>query len=78
MAVLADFGLSQLLDGKKNVVSGFEMRNLRGLSFAYASPSCMLRFRRRLEGTPEDLKSDDIYSMAVILYEIITQRYPWR
>ena len=77
-AMLADFGISQLLDGKENVASGFELRNVRGLSFTYASPGCIHRFLLREEGYPDELKSDDVYSMAVILYEMLTNRYPWR
>ena len=78
MAVITDFGISQLLDGKENVVSGFELRNLRGLSIAYASPNCIHRFLQREKGLPEELKADDVYSVASMLYEIITHHYPWR
>jgi len=59
------------IEGKRNV-------NLKGLSPRYAAPEIFAR--SRLKEISLDLKSEqkaDIYSVAIVFWEITMQRVPW-
>ena len=74
---LTDFGISNILDGKKNLVAGFDKLNLNGASFAFASPETILRLRTKREDPPETIMAGDIYSLAIVMCEMIKQSLPW-
>ena len=80
VAVLSDFGISRILDGQGSSVAGFQAHNLNGASISYASPEAILRFRRGGDmdvSHPQVIKAGDVYSLAVVLYEMMSRREPW-
>jgi serine/threonine protein kinase len=76
--VLTDFGITQVLS-MNLVVNGFNVANIRGLSFAYASPETFKRQRAKtvFSDSAETFKAGDVYSWASILYEMFSRRTPW-
>ena len=83
VAVLSDFGISRILDGGQgsSAVAGFKTHNLNGASIHYASPESILRFRKAGDASvvnlPHIIKAGDVFSLAVVLYEMLTQKKPW-
>ncbi|KAI3659304.1 hypothetical protein MP638_003520 [Amoeboaphelidium occidentale] len=76
--VLTDFGITQVLS-MSLVVNGFNVSNIRGLSFAYASPETFKRQRAKtvFSDSADTFKAGDVYSWASLLYEMISRRTPW-
>ena len=84
VGVLSDFGISRILDGGQGsssiAVAGFKAHNLNGVSMKYASPESILRFRKVGDASvnlSQVIKAGDVYSLAVVLYEMLTQMKPW-
>ena len=82
VAMLSDFGISRILDGQGSsaAVAGFKTHNLNGASISYASPEAIVRVRNGDEGNashPQVIQAGDVYSLAVVLSEMLTQRKPW-
>ena len=76
----SDFGISRILDGQGSSVAGFKAHNLNGASISYASPEAIVRFRSGGEmdvGQPQVIKAGDVYSLAVVLCEMLLQKKPW-
>ena len=78
-AVLTDFGIAHILDGKKNVVATFETKNIDGLSFRYAAPEALIRMKQRthLFGDAGMMKASDVYSLAMVTFEMLVRKKPW-
>ena len=77
-ALLTDFGIGYILDGKPQLVAGFERNNLNGATIAYTAPEVITRFRQKKSGTATNLiKSGDVYSISILLCELICKRNPW-
>ena len=79
VALLTDFGISRILDDKSNVVAGFQSHNLNGASFPYAGPEVLMFLRTNTisEASADILKAGDVYSLAAVMYEMLTKRKPW-
>ena len=80
VAILSDFGISRILDGQGSSVAGFKTHNLNGASISYASPEAIVRFRNGGDvdvGQPQVIKAGDVYSLAVVLCEMVLQKKPW-
>ena len=80
VGVLSDFGISRILDDQASSVAGFQTHNLNGASILYASPEAILRVRRAGDPSvnlPQVIKAGDVYSLAMVVYEMLTQRKPW-
>jgi serine/threonine protein kinase len=77
--VLTDFGITQVLS-LNLVVNGFNVANIRGLSYPYASPETFKRQKAKsvLSDSPETFKAGDVYAWGSILYELLTRKCPWR
>ncbi len=65
---LLDFGIARLLDGTAGAAPGDTTGLLRPMTPDYASPE-------QLRGEPANIASD-IYSLGVLLYELLTGRRP--
>jgi serine/threonine protein kinase len=78
-AQLTDFGISQVLDGKSNIISGMEISKLNGASIFYASPETIKRFRMNIRDvSPSIMLAGDIYCVGSVIYEMIITKSPWR
>ena len=80
-AVLSDFGISRILDVQAPSVAGFKSHNLNGASIRYAGPEAILRFRNGVDANishPQVIKAGDVFSLAVVVCEMLTMRIPWQ
>jgi serine/threonine protein kinase len=75
---LTDFGITQVLS-LNLVVNGFNVANIRGLSYPYASPETFKRQKAKsvLSDSPETFKAGDVYAWGSILYELMSKQVPW-
>lgn len=73
---LTDFGITQILSEKIIATKSFHIMNLRGLSVHYAAPESFTNFRSK-KFSNADYKKYDIYSFAIVTYEIITRISAW-
>jgi serine/threonine-protein kinase len=76
--VLTDFGITQILSESIVDAKAFNVFNIRGVSVRYAAPEAFLRFRRKTENSAAvEIMAGDLYSIAAIFYEMITNKAPW-
>jgi hypothetical protein len=76
--VLTDFGITQILSESIVDAKVFKVFNIRGVSVRYAAPEAFLRFRKKIENTAAvEIMAGDLYSIAAIIYEMITEKAPW-
>lgn len=91
-ALIADFGISKVVNESVVLVSGFTESKMDGASVSYAAPEVL---RRLLNKPHEDdftanastsqsssqsteiIKSCDVYSFAMVMYEMLTRQPPW-
>ncbi|WP_170201072.1 serine/threonine-protein kinase, partial [Ideonella azotifigens] len=69
-ASLLDFGIAKLLDGEQTQATALTEQSGRALTLDYASPE-------QIRGEPLGTASD-IYSMAVVAYEVLADVRPYR
>jgi serine/threonine protein kinase len=80
---LGDFGLAQILDDSHLIVKAYRVFNIKGLTIPYAAPEVLQRFRSldpaqiNLSWKAGDFQQADVYSYAVLLYEIVNCVYAW-
>lgn len=78
---LTDFGVSNVVEMKVIKVQAFKVRNARGISVAYAAPERLdiklinnaIHARKAIEVA----KNADLYSMAIVISEILLHGFPW-
>lgn len=72
-AVLADFGISNVVEDKALTVRAFEVKNARGLTIGFAPPEAILRFRNKdLSSVPPLVaKAGDVYSFAMVIFSLL-------
>jgi serine/threonine-protein kinase len=76
--VLTDYGITQILSESIIDAKAFIAFNVRGLSVRYAAPEAFVRFRTKNEHIKaNEIKAGDLYSLAVIVYEMLTRKQPW-
>ncbi len=70
--VLTDFGISQIVSDEILKVQMFEAVRIKGLSMAYAAPERIAAYRQGQNcSNREIVKSWDIYSFGIILFELM-------
>jgi serine/threonine protein kinase len=76
---LADFGLTQPLDDSHAKVKAFEFSSLPGMTTSYAAPEAIKNFRQFtvIFSRAEHFKRRDIYSLAVMFYELSVRQLAW-
>ena len=78
IAVLADFGISRIVDKDQLKVDAFNVSDIRGASLCYAGPETITRFRDRLGGSgPIIWKAGDVYALGLSLLHMLTRILPW-
>jgi WD40 repeat protein/tRNA A-37 threonylcarbamoyl transferase component Bud32 len=76
--VLTDFGITQILSDSIIDAKAFKYINVRGVSVRYAAPEAFLRFRKKKYlSNAIEIMAGDLYSLATIVYEMLTKRSPW-
>lgn len=76
--VLTDFGITNILSDKIVASQQFNVTNLRGMSARYASPEAFKRFKDRTFDRPSVMKAGDVYSLGVLIGEMISRVVPWK
>jgi serine/threonine-protein kinase len=78
VAILTDFGIARITSEEILEAKNFNLVYLRGLSWRYAAPEVIHRFKGiTIYNTPLILKAGDIYAFAVIIYELLNGMDPW-
>ena len=78
VAILADFGISRIVDKESLKVQAFELADLRGASITYAGPEVIFRFRNRLnESSGKIWMAADTYAFAICILQMLVRRPPW-
>jgi serine/threonine protein kinase len=80
--VLTDFGIAKMHSGRSVSVAAFKPANILAASFAYAAPEVLFALTANQEALAylyrEDiLLKSDIYSIAMIIYEMLSGTIPW-
>jgi len=74
-AAIGDFGMALVTHSQ---IEHQVFLNLQGMTPRYTAPEVFSRSRANVTDVPFEIEvKADIYSFAVILYEIITRRKPW-
>jgi serine/threonine-protein kinase len=72
LAILTDFGISRITSDEILAAKSFHVVNLRGLSWQYAAPEVIQRFRgTNAYNSASILKAGDLYAFAIIIYELL-------
>jgi tRNA A-37 threonylcarbamoyl transferase component Bud32 len=74
---LTDFGICRVLSDDILASKMFNVSVVKGVSIMYAGPEALTNFRDKQSNIVKVLEKSDIYSWAIILYEVITSREPW-
>jgi hypothetical protein len=78
VAILTDFGIARITSDEILAAKSFNMVNLKGLSWHYAAPEVILRFKgAKTRDTSLAVKAGDIYAIAMIIYELLNGIKPW-
>jgi hypothetical protein len=75
---LTDFGITQILS-MSLVVNGFNVANVKGLSYTYCAPEAFLRYKKKggMTDMPIVYKAGDVFSFACVIYELLVRSPPW-
>jgi serine/threonine protein kinase len=74
---LSDFGITQVMSEEALATKAFNVINARGLSSPYASPESFINARKR-SYINVDFKMYDLYSLACLMFEVITREIIWK
>ena len=75
-AVICDFGLARVTSSVISV-DGQKFKDIGGYSPRYAAPEVLANTSLMITTDPEQDKKSDVYSFAIIIWEMITRRTPW-
>jgi serine/threonine protein kinase len=79
IAVLTDFGIARITSDVILAAKSFNIVNLRGLSWRYAAPEMIYRFRGvQIHENEMALKAGDVYALAMITFELLCRIALWR
>jgi serine/threonine protein kinase len=77
VGMLTDFGIANVLSDSLVEVKAFKIANLKGLSVSYASPETFVRLKNSLPDKPNVVKAGDVYSIGIVIHEMLRRRLPW-
>lgn len=75
-AVVCDFGLAKVTN-KAIAVEGQKFREIGGFSPRYAAPEVLASVALGVMNDAEIDKKSDVYSFAIIIWELLTRQTPW-
>jgi serine/threonine protein kinase len=75
-AVVCDFGLARVTTSA-NTLDNLKLREIGGFSPRYAAPEVLSSFRLQTSTDPEVDKKSDVYSFAIIIWELLVRKIPW-
>lgn len=79
--VLCDFGVAAIIDESLLRVKAYRRSRVKGASLVYAAPEVLRSFQTGREvdelKEPDRFKGSDIYSYAMVIYELTYRRIPW-
>lgn len=78
--LLTDFGISCPTDPDKLSVKSFQVIALNGASLRYAAPEVLSAFRSKRSSPldPKVMIQGDLYSYAIVMYELFTRILAWK
>jgi len=74
-AVIGDFGLARI--SSELVIDMQKTVNVQGLSPRYTAPEVFTRLKTGTQGSIPDEMRSDVYSYAIIIWEMIVRHKPW-
>jgi serine/threonine protein kinase len=78
VAIITDFGIARITSDVILSAKAFNVVNLRGLSWHYAAPEVIRRFRGSTSyNSSLALNAGDTYAFAIIIYELLSRMKPW-
>ena len=75
-AVVCDFGLARVTH-RAISVDGQKFKDIGGFSPRYAAPEVLASVAMNLVTDPDADKKSDVYSFAIILWEMLARATPW-
>jgi len=75
-AVLCDFGLARVTNSA-STLENLKIQEIGGFSPRYAAPEVLANSTLHMSSDPEVDKKSDVYSYAIIIWELLTRRVPW-
>jgi serine/threonine protein kinase len=74
-AVLADFGISHVVDNRLTGVRKMVVQNIVGASPLYAAPEVLLRLKKLPTPlSPRIARGGDVYSFATVMFELLNRK----
>jgi len=75
-AILCDFGLARVTNSA-STLDNLKIQEIGGFSPRYAAPEVLANSALQMSSDPETDKKSDVYSYAIIIWELLTRRVPW-
>ena len=75
-AVVCDFGVAQVTSAA-TVIDQMKLKDVGGFSPRYAAPEVFASAVLMASNDSEVNKQSDVYSFAIILWELLTRQTPW-
>ena len=75
-AVVCDFGLARVTNSA-TTLENMKFRDIGGFSPRYAAPEVLAGAALQISSDSEVDKKSDVYSFAIVLWELLTRRIPW-
>jgi serine/threonine-protein kinase CTR1 len=76
-AVVCDFGLARVVTSDAHSIAGQKFKEIRGFSPRFAAPEVFSSSATMVMQDVEVDKKSDVYSFAIVLWEMITRQVPW-
>ena len=73
---MIDFGLARVTNSA-TTLDNLKFKEIGGFSPRYAAPEVLAAAALMISGDSEVDKKSDVYSFAIVLWELLTRRIPW-